>query len=256
MPAIAILSWKYPEILERTILSYNKQKLFDLFDEKLLVLQEATETDIKIARKYNIPYVSTKKNIGIENAWRMILETVKSEQILILENDCPLIETSKESKKQIQTAIKLLSKKSVDIVRLRSCKQPGEKFETIKKYKNFYQTPLSLLKRIIRPIKAKRLIGSSIYALDNPDITHPNEIKKFNSHCFITNSAYINWTNQSVMFNKSFVKEVLLERVKNYPNNRTVNGFQDIERALNCRWWRINKFPVAVCKGLFTHSRN
>jgi uncharacterized protein YqgV (UPF0045/DUF77 family) len=255
MPAIAILSWKSSEILERTILSYTKENLFSFFDEKLLILQEAAQADIKVAKKHKIPYITTKKNIGIEGAWRLILDNIKSEQILILENDCPLIESKLEVKKQLKTTLNLLTKKTVDIVRLRSIKNPGEKFETNKKYQSYYQTSFSFLKRFLKPTKAKKLIGSSIYVIGNPETLHPDEIKKHNSHCFLTNSSYINWTNQSVMFNQSFVRDTLLKRVKSHPSTRTVNGFQDIERALNCKWWRKNKFPVAVCSGLFTHTR-
>lgn len=256
MTAIAILSWKSTEILEKTILSYTKENLFSFFDEKIILLQEATQEDISIAKKYNIPYISTESNIGIEGAWRMILETVKSEQILILENDCPLIEKKSEIKKQLKTALDLLSKNIVNVVRLRSIKNPGEKFETTKKYKSYYQTALGVFKRFLRPIKSKKLIGSSIYVINNPEILHSHEIKKYNDHCFLTNSSYISWTNQSVLFNKNFVLNTLLNRVKTYPSSRTVNGFQDIERALNCKWWRKNKFPIAVCKGLFTHRRD
>ena len=255
MKAVCILSWRSPEILEKTLETYKKNKLFDFFDEKLILFQEITQEDINVATKYGIPYLSTEKNIGIEAGWRKILEHVQSDYVLMLENDCPVIEPSTVIATQLNTAIELLSKDIADIVRLRSITAPGEKFDTINKYKSYYCNNCCFIKRLLRPFKARRLIGSAIYSISNPDKKHPHELKKYNSHCYITNSAHLNWTNQSVIFNKRFVLHTLLNRVQTHPSNRLLNGFQDIERALNCQWWRKSKFPIGVCSGIFTHQR-
>jgi len=255
MKALCILSWKSHKILDKTLKTYAENNLFDFFDEVVVFLQEATQDDIAIAKKYNLSYLVTKKNIGIDGAWRKILTALKSQFVLMLEDDCPLIENNNAIKVQLKIAEELLKTNRVNIVRLRSIEYPGDKFNTIDKYRYYFCNSLGWIKRIFRPLKAARLIGSAIYSISNPDEKHPNEIKRHNQHCYITNSSHLNWTNQSVMFNKNFVLHVLLERVRTHPSSRTLNGFQDIERALNCSWWRKSKFPIAVCTGLFTHRR-
>jgi len=257
MKAICILSWKNPKVLTKTLETYKKGNLFDFFDEKLIFFQEITNEDKAIAKKFNIQCIGTEKNIGIAEAWELILKHIQSNYVLMLENDCPLIESRKVTEAQLKTAYNLLSSDVAKIVRLRHTKTPGDKFETTEKYKNYHTANFqifSFLRKIFRPFKAKRLIGIAPYVVSNPEQVHHNEIRKFDEHSYLTNSSHINWTNQFVMFDKEFVLEVLLERVKNYPSNRTLNGFQDIERALNCSWWRKNKFSIGICKGLFTHD--
>ena len=40
-----------------------------------------------------------------------------------------------------------------------------------------------------------------------------------------------------------------------HPTLRTVNKFPDLEKELNCRWWRAKHFRVGVAPGLFKHTR-
>jgi hypothetical protein len=50
--------------------------------------------------------------------------------------------------------------------------------------------------------------------------------------------------------------EVVLARVARHPDPRTINGHQDIERALNRPWWRRQAFAMGHAEdGVFTHAR-
>lgn len=256
MLAICILSWKSHKTLLKTLESYKKSNLFNYADENLIFFQEISAKDIEIANRYGLNYMGSEKNLGIENAWQTILENVKSPFVLFLEADCPLIEPEEEVQKQIATSIDLLKSDIVDIVRLRHRYETGYKFNILQKYKDFYGSGLkNTLLRWLRPGKAKRLLGASIYANENPEQIHPKEITKYNPTTYITSSKNMNWTNQSVMFKKELMLEQLLPYIRTHPSSRTLNGFQDMEKSLNCRWWRQQDYKIAIGKGLFTHVR-
>ena len=154
-------------------------------------------------------------------------------------------------------AEKLLAENIVDIFRLRHRWGPGENFDILDKYKKFYNDSslFGKMKRILRPKKASRIVGAAIYAHNRPEVVHPNIFTRYNQHTYIISSKYLNWTNQSVMFNKQLLLETLLPYVNAHPSSRNVNGLQDIEKSLNCNWWRKQNYQIGVGLGLFTHQR-
>ena len=260
--SLIIITWKNPDKLTQTLQSFEEQSLFSLIDDCLLVSQETTDIERRLARKHGLSIVEHKENIGIEGAWRSGLEHAKHNYCLVMENDCPLIEEFETTSEQLSHAITLLSSNRAQVVRLRSRRKPGAKFYNVEKYSRYFtvegskcswlQQAILALRRIIRPYKAKRLIGSSIYAIKNPQERH-HSITRIQDDTFLVSSAELNWTNQSVMINKQFMTETLLSRVASHPSSRALNGFQDIERALNCKWWRQQRYVIAVTQGLFTH---
>lgn len=260
--SLAIITWRNFEKLELTLKSYQDGGLFDAISDCILVSQETSEAERSIAKQYGLRLVENPKNLGIEGAWRCALSNIKNNFCLVLENDCPLIESREATFKELNCAKELLKSGTADVVRLRSRKAPGAKFYNIEKYSRYYETDLKSsdlktkltkqLRRCLRPFKAKRLSGSSVYALNQPEKYH-KRIKKIQNNTYLVPSSILNWTNQSVMINKDFMMDTLLERVKTHPSSRALNGFQDIERSLNSRWWRRSNFWIAVTSGLFTH---
>lgn len=260
--SLAIITWRNFEKLELTLKSYKEGGLFDAIEDCILVSQETSDAERNIAIKYGLRLVENSKNLGIEGAWRCALNNIKSNYCLVLENDCPLIERKVTTQQELMFAKGLLQNGKADVVRLRSRSEPGAKFYNIEKYSRYFEiepTPsdrktrlTKKLRRYLRPFKAKRLSGSSVYALSQPEKRH-KRIKRIQKNTYLVPSSILNWTNQSVMINKDFMVNTLLERVKTHPSSRALNGFQDIERSLNSRWWRRSNFTIAVTSGLFTH---
>ena len=110
------------------------------------------------------------------------------------------------------------------------------------------------LARFIQPWKARRLIGMSVYLEKYPEKKHPRYIKKLEEDFYIVDSCAMNWTNQSILTTKKFFLE-MLDYSDAHPRRRTVNGMQDIEKPLNCHWWRSQHFKIGMSCGLFTHQR-
>ena len=260
--ALCILSWKNYDKLITSLDSYQAGGLFGHFDEHMIFFQEIGEKERAIAARYGLQSGGSKRNLGIANGWRTALESLNSDLVLMLEQDCPLIEPSETLQNELNLAVEALSQKQVDVFRLRSVQHPGSKFYNIEKYSRYFpvpgeqsgtaQTLLAHIRRIFRPGKARRLLGSAVYCGQEAIVRHP-EIKSPKPGFHVVSSANLNWTNQSVMFNRRWMLDVLLSRVETHPSNRTINGFQDIEMALNCPWWREQDFKIGISKGVFTH---
>jgi hypothetical protein len=250
--AICVLSWREHKTLINTLDSYKKADIFPLFAEKLAFFQEMSTQDQEIAKRFKLPYQGTKQNIGIENGWRQALQSLKSKYVLFLENDCELITQSKEAKHQITLAYQNLVNKRANIVRLRHRWQPGYMFEAIDRFNYYHERPLS---RILRPRKFSRLVGNAFYKYQNPEQYYPKIFANKDEHgTYFLKSKNLFWTNQSIMFERNWVLDVILEHVKNNPARIKINGFENIENSVN-RWWRKQNFTVAVNLGAFTHKR-
>ena len=257
---LCILSWRNRDKLRTSLESYRANGLFELFGEIRILFQAAEDEDYTIAREFGLEAIGLEQNIGIAGAWEYLLRQMKSHYVVFMENDCPLVEGPETVERELRQGLELLQSWQVDVYRLRSRTQPGSKFYNCEKYRRYYpvaedsamQRMLLGLRRLLRPGKAKRLLGSAPYCVKNADRVHP-QIRRLENGVYIVPSAHLNWTNQSVMFEREWMLDVLLERVKTHPSNRSINGFQDIEMALNCPWWRQQGFRIGLGEGLFTH---
>ena len=269
---VAILSWKSPITVKNTIESYSKVSLFDLFDDSVLCFQEVSQEDIDLAKTSGVRYVGTDSNRGIQGAFRLGYESLDTDYILILENDCSIVESQQVVRQQLEEATQLLEEDIVDLVRLRSRFNPGYGGERVvrmysrffnvdKTHKNFqYHDALdnssSLIKwmrRTLRPGKARRWSGRSVYVEQNPEKLFPKYISAY-KNALIVDSHILPWTNQPTLVSRKFFGS-LLEFADANPRSRTVNGFQDLEKPLNCKWWRDSGFRIGIVDGIFTHNR-
>ena len=254
--SIGILSWRGYESLKNSLISYEKNGLSQLTNKKFICLPEYNEEGIKIAKKFNYEPILIEKNLGILGGFKELTKIMPIGPVLLLENDLELIENKKNTYNQLKKSIKLLLKYKAIQVRLRSRINPGEPFVGLKKYKKYWSNNLlSYIRRYLRPIKAKKLIGDSIYILENPDIRHPNKIKKLPGGSYLLSSEVINWTNQSILVDRNEYLEIIIKRAELTNTTRGPTGFKNIEVELNSQWWRKKKFQIVVTPGLFTHNR-
>ncbi len=273
--SLGILSWRSPQTLEKTLKSYEAQNLFSLFDENIIYFNQISEEDKKIADKFNLKYYGDEKNLGFLGGMENLAKSMKSKYLLMLQNDCPIVEDFEETKRQITEAIQLLDNNKIDIMRLRHRFKVGEGFLDVNNYlkyypakkidenfiaeeysipqKNFKDNFIKTILRIFRPFKKKQIIGRSVYIEESPDLLFPKYIKKYKD-IFIIDSMVINFTEQSFLIKKDFLI-YLINYIKKHPKNRTLNGFQVPEIILNSFWWRHQHFKIGVGKGLFTHNR-
>ncbi len=272
--SVGILSYKAPRTIEATLKAYAQHNFLDLFAETKLFFQCVCDEDIQTAKKYNLDWCGRPDNVGIQNGMRWVVENLNSEYILYLENDCPLVVDAATAKFEINRAVNGLASGQIDVMRLRSRFTPGEQFADVRKYttvhtpseidERFVQTDevqisqrrksSRFLKRLFYPSYGIRMMGRSLYIEKNPERLFPKYIWKAEDGMYIVDSKVINWTNQSILTTKKFFLQ-MLDYADRHPRSRTVNGFQDMEKPLNCRWWRGQHFKIGVSGGLFTHKR-
>lgn len=269
---VGILSWRAPKTLEKSLQSYENLGFKELFNEVKIIFQEVSEEDKKLAIKYGYEFVGTENNLGIQKGHQLIFENLNTDYILVLENDNPIVENEEIMKERLFKSVELIKNNEIDIMRLRHRWLFGENF-SLGKYLSYYNIQnlhekyifneldinkkhkfLKFLKRAIRPSKAIRRIGYGLYFEKEPDKIFPKYVKKVEEEIFLVSSEVMNWTNQSILLKKDLYGN-LLEYAYQNPSSRTANGFQDLEKPLNCNWWRKQKFRIGICEGLFSHNR-
>ena len=254
--AIGILSWKGYDSLENSLYSYKKNGLSNMTNHKFVCLPEYKEEGIKIVEKYNYRPILIKKNLGILAGFKKLAEEMPKGPILLLENDLELVEKKNETYSQLQKSINLLNKNRLIQVRLRSKKNPGEPFVGLKKYKSYWSDNIiSRTKRFLRPYKAHRLIGTSIYYHEEPDKIHPDSVKKIDKNFYLVTSSVLNWANLAILVDRDIYLEKIIKTAEHIKSTKNINGFKNIEIELNNSWWRNNEFKILIAPGLFKHNR-
>ena len=271
---VGILSWKSHKTLEKSLQSYEKIEFRDLFDEVKIIFQEISEDDKRLAGKYGYDYVGLDKNLGIQGGHRCIYENLNTDYVLVLENDNPIVESRDITYGRLLTAMNLLKDNTIDIMRLRHRWNFGEGF-SLDKYLNFFEvqnihekynyldikknskieTFLKFINRILRPDKANRLAGYSLYCEKYPERIFPKYVEKISDdELYSVSSEIMTWTNQSILLKRELYG-FLIDFADNNPSSRAANGFQDLEKPLNCKWWRNQNYKIGVGEGIFSHDR-
>lgn len=258
--------------IRKSLQSYEKIGLKDFFDEVKIIFQEISDEDKKLANKYGYDYVGIEKNVGIQGGHKLIYQNLNTDYILVLENDNPAVEPRQIVYDRLKQALQLLEKNTIDMMRLRHRWNFGEGFG-IKKYLTFFKVQsihekyrcrdiensissdiLKYIKRIFRPDKAQRLAGYSLYCEKYPEKVFPKYINKIDDELYAVSSNIMTWTNQSVLLKRDLYGK-LLKFADDNPSTRDANGFQDLEKPLNCRWWRDKNYQIGVAEGIFSHNR-
>ncbi len=254
--AIGILSWKGYDSLDNSLYSYKINGLSSMTDHKFVCLPEYTEEGIKIAEKYNYKPILIDQNLGILEGFKKLAEKMPKGPILLLENDLELVENKIETYKQLKKSIDLLNEHKIIQVRLRSKNNPGEPFEGLKKYKKYWSNNLmSRIIRFLRPLKARKLIGTSTYCLNDPEKFHPDIVKKISKGFYLVPSSVLTWANLAILVDRDIYLETIIKKAENTVSNKYVNGFKNIEIELNNLWWRKKEFKILITPGLFKHNR-
>ena len=233
--SICILSWKSKKSIANTLLSYQKNGLLDLSDDIVILFQECSSGDKKIAEKFGIKHIDLSENIGIGKGISKLIENAKYETVLFLEHDWELIENQKTVSSQLQEGLNML-KHGYDIVRYRSRSNPGYPVHSIRhkgKELEYYDT--------WHKVNAPQLL-ESMYWLD-PAVSFPDKIQK-SGNFFVTTSRWANWTNNPFLLQKSFFK-------KNIQN--IAEKSEHFERDI-AEWWVQQNFIIAQGEGLFMHN--
>ena len=273
---LAILGFKSPETTNCTIQSHIGHKLYELFDEVVVCIQSSTPDLRAIVEAHGLRHVDRSDTLGIQGGFRWIWETLKTDYMLVLENDFPICVTRESMVNQLREAIAHLEAGKVDLVRLRNRYNPGAQNRFASMYSHFWPVrqkdprwadtePLSrapqwvrALRRLVRPWKAQRWAGRSPYIEREPEKLFPRWIKRIGADFFSVDSWVLPWTNQSTLISHALMGR-LLDFAETHPSSHTVNAehnkLQTLEPPLNRWWWRQQHFRIGVPEGIFTHQR-
>ncbi len=289
---LGILSWRGLDRLKKSLPTLAAGRLFDQVDEAVLFLPEAQPEAVLLGQSYGLDVRTAPDNLGILGGFQALAEMVKAETLLLLEDDCPLIEPPAEVARQVKLAKGALEVGDVQVFRLRHRYYPGigRRFGVIDKLYRYHPPPsapakdqrAAALRRALRPGKAQRLAGNIFYEDGDsyrdpyglleeygqtgevlpvpqgrshaPEAVFPELIEKCPGGYWRAKSATVPWSNQSIMVQRDFYLEKILAYAEAHPSPRRVNGFPDIEKELNGRYWRDANWWVGFDRGLFSHE--
>ena len=258
---VCFLSWKSHKTLEQSLRIFSSSVDINLLDDAVIYFQEICDEDRFLADKYGFRYKGNISNVGILEGMNEAVSCVNSDIVLYLECDCLITKDKKNSDLILRTSFDAINKEYIDVMRLRSLSFPGDDYTPCKhlrywKGKDGYDPLINKIRRFLRPNKAQKLIGESCLVHDNPELIFPDYIKNIDNKYYKISSEFINWTNQSIMFRKKWFLETIIPFARANLSSRSVNGFPDLEKELNCKWWRSKKFKIGWTQdGLFTHNR-
>jgi len=252
--SVGVLSYRAPETLARTLESYKAGELAACAGECCVFFNAMTQADEELCARYGWRCAGSPENLGLLGGTDALARAMTGDYLLMLQNDCPLIADAAFTRTYLAEATALIASGQADIVRCRSRTQPGQGFADGKKFARYHGAGLlPAIRRLLRPVKARRAIGRAPYAISDAERRFPAYIER-KGNFLVVDSSVINFTDQPFLIARPFMLE-LLDWAKAHPKKRTLNGFQVLEINLNTHWWRAQHFKVAVGEGLFTHAR-
>lgn len=273
---LAILAYKAPETTRASIENHLQHGLYNLFDQVTVCFQSVSSEDLAMAKSYNIMAIGRPENYGIQGGFRWAWEILKTDYILILENDIPICVDSESMKMQLQESMRHLEAGEVDLVRLRNRFNPGEQNRFASMYSRFWpiRNPdprwnhteildyapkfIKFIRRTLRPDKAQRWSGRSPYIECSPERLFPRWIKRIGEDFLCVDSWVLPWTNQCTLISHEKFGE-LLHYAERHPakriHNSEGNKLPTLETPLNCLWWRRQHLRIGLPEGIFTHHR-
>ncbi len=273
---LAILAYKAPGTTQASIQNHLEHGLYELFDQVTVCFQSVSDEDLAMAKACGIPAVGREENYGIQGGFRWAWETLKTDYVLILENDIPVCVSPESMRAQLEQSLRFLEEGKVDLVRLRNRFNPGEQNRFASMYSRYWpireadkrwtetetldHSPnwKKWLRRLVRPEKATRWCGRSPYIEAHPEALFPKYIRKLDEDFYVVDSWVLPWTNQSTLISHQRFGQ-LLDYADAHPSshihNSEGNKLPTLETPLNCFWWRRKHFRIGMPEGVFTHCR-
>lgn len=255
---LSILSWRGADTLALSLESYDAVNLFSLFDEAQIFLPDPDRQVLEVAQAFKLNIETSPKNLGILENMVAAANRLSTDYILMLENDCPLIEPLPEVKRQITKALDLLqNEKNAVMARLRSVRSPGQAFTGLEKYRRLYDG--SFRSRLLRTFRSDHLRRLSGYALYDD----PASIQRHNAHfefvgdeTYLVDASIMPWTNQSILIHREFFLTEIIPVARSVKTRRRANNLPNLEIEMNKGdYWRNSGWKIICGPGLFTHER-
>lgn len=255
-----ILSWRGYDSLEASLKSYDNAGLFGMFDENLIFLPQMEEPGIALARQYGVPLAGTPDNLGILGGFKAMAEALKADTLVLAENDYPLVKPPEKARRHLAAARRHIESGDVHVWQLRPGPGVYPGFEWVTTYwpsdaASPSERRAAAIRRLLRPMKARSLIGRTAYTLERPERRFPNDFRRTEEGELLVRSRALPWANNVFMIRRDFFLNVIIPAAEARVRGRLINGFPTIETELNRGWWRRQGFWTGLGSGLFAHRR-
>ena len=258
---LVFLTWRAPETLKQSLESISKALPIHSFGDAVIYAQEITQHDRDLANEFGLRIEGNNQNVGILAGMKEAVASSKLDVVLYLECDCLLVESNSLFLKTVIDGYNAIETCQLNVVRLRHLRETGADYNILKHLnywgdKKGHKPVKARILRFLRPRKASRLIGDACLVHNHAEEVFPKNISRMKENIYSMRSSNINWTNQSIMLTKNWFLNTIIPYAESHPSSRLVNGFLDLEKEMNCKWWRKQNFRVGWADpGLFTHAR-
>lgn len=261
---LGVLSWRGYDSLRATLQSYRAQNLFDLFDESLVFLPEMEQAGQDLVAEFGLKVAGSAQNLGILGGFEGLAQAMRTDYVLLCENDYALIENQASAAAQLARGVAALAAGEAIVWRYRHRHEPGQVWH-VQKAHRYWPPPgadrvdqvLALVRRTVRPDKARKFIGYSVFYHDDRHVAQPALVRQTTGCDYLVRSDAITWSNNPFLINRRFFLDTLIPAARARATKRVINGFPTIETELNSHWWREQKFWIGIANpGLFTHARH
>lgn len=272
---IGVLSWRAHATLRASLDSYRENGFLDAIGERVIFFSDIDAQDRALAEEYGYR-AAGGPNGGIAAGMRRLAEAMTSEYVLLLQNDNPIVEPRDHAVAELEGALALLRSGRADLARMRHRWRVGDDFSDAAKYLRYWPAHavdpefdpsahgadpivpedrwIKRLRRVLRPIKARRMVGRSLFVETAPETLYPRDIRREGAFHLVS-SRVLHFTDQCLLISRRTFLDVFMAHVDANPSSRRPNGFQAPEICINGPWWRERGFVVAQGRGIFTHAR-
>jgi hypothetical protein len=223
-----------------------------------------------VAERFDLRITVIPEVGGFGEAVATIPEALKTDYILTVDYDCHVWErkSTEDLRGQLEEALGLLQRDAADLVRLKHSWLKNSRHHSTSMYSYFYtidqlsskwrqSEPLSdspswlkKIRRMLHPIRAKRVIGRAVYVEESPHLKFPGYIHK-DGNFFIVDSSVFPWTNQPSLISRGFLEKTMAKAIHQPFRMQGCLTPEDFEDALNSKEWRQSHFRIAVAPGMF-----
>ncbi len=264
---LGILSSRDPKTLAATLKNYANNRLFDLFDEKRVFFQEINRETREIADYFGLEVDGSKADLGSMGGVRDLVEGTSADVMLLLEDDCLIVDGLTTLEDTLRRAIADIEAHDIKIFRLHARRNPGEVFD---QYQQFFpvhepfdsDTAIdqasafkTKLNRLLRAGEANTFRASAFHIERDPVARQPGALRHSENGNVLTDSRFINWSNQSILLRPDFMRERMLPAITANAGDAPKSEMQDIEQAVNKQWWRDLRVPIGMSDpGIFKNN--
>lgn len=249
MLSIGILTYNSPITLYNSLLSYKISGLFDYTDDIIVVIQPSNKFDEEenICKSFNINKIfKNNENTMMSGGINLIQEEAKYKYVLFLECDFRICYNKTKLFNLLDYSIKLLEEEKVNIVRLRSLKNPGHQIQHNLYKKSIENTNYENVETLNDDLLSQLYLVT--HYIENPEIIFRDYITEINKFplTYKMSSKNCCYTNNPHIISKDFYNN----NIKKY----TCNG-KTLESEIDMDWSSQYDHKIAITEGCFTHIR-